>query len=87
MPSNPITSVKIGEEKVEAMTGFFSLGSKIPVDDDFSHGIRRSLFPERKALTNLDSVVKSRNSTFLIKVHVLIPKAAVFTLVMYGCES
>ena len=86
MASDPITSGKIGEEKVEAMTDFFPLGSKIPVDDDFSHEIRRSLFPGRKAMTNLASVAKSRNSTFLIKVHVLISKAVVFTLVMYGCE-
>ena len=68
------------------MTDFLFLGSNITVDDDCSHEIR-SLLPGRKAMTNLDSVAKSRNSTFLTKVHVLTAKAVVFTLVMYGSES
>ena len=68
------------------MTDFLFLGSNITVDDDCSHAIR-SLLPGRKAMTNLDSVAKSRNSTFLTKVHVLTAKAVVFTLVMYGSES
>ena len=68
------------------MTDFLFLGSNITVDDDCSHEIR-SLLPGRKAMTNLHSVAKSRNSTFLTKVHVLTAKAVVFTLVMYGSES
>ena len=84
--SDPITSGQREGEKVEAVTDFLFLSCKITADDDCSHEIR-SLLPGRKAMTNLDSVVKSRNSTFLTKVHVLIAKAMVFTLVMYGCES
>ena len=86
MASDPITSGQIEGEKVEAVTDFLFLGCKITADDDCSHEIR-SLLYGRKAMTNLDNVVKSRNRTFLTKVHVLIAKVMVFTLVMYGCES
>ena len=67
------------------MTDFLFLGSKISVDGDCSHGIRRQLLLGRKAVTNLDSVLKSRAITLLTKVHIV--KAKVFTVVMHGCES
>ena len=78
----PIISWQIEEEKVEAVTDFIFLGSKITVDGDCSHEIKQCLLLGRKAMTNLDSVLKSRNITLLTKV-----KAMVFLLVMYGCES
>ena len=71
-------------EKVEAVTAFL-LGSKITGDADCSHEIRRPLLLGRKAMTNLDSVLKSKDITLLTKVHVV--KAMVFPVVMYGCES
>ena len=67
------------------MTDFLFLGSKITVDGDCSHEIRRRLLLGRKAMTNLDSVLKSRDITLLTKVHIV--KAMVFPVVMYGCES
>ena len=82
MASGPITSWQIQGEKVEAVTDFIFLGSKITVDGDCSHEIKQCLLLGRKAMTNLDSVLKSRNITLLTKV-----KAMVFLLVMYGCES
>ena len=70
---------------MEAVTNFVFLGSKITVDGDCNHGIRRLLLLDRKALTNLDSVLKSRDITLLTKVCII--KAMVFPVVMYGCES
>ena len=84
MASCPITSWQIEEEKVETVTDFIFLGSKITVDGDCSHG-KRCLLLGRKAMTNLDSVLKSRDITLLTKVHTV--KAMVFPVVMYGCES
>ena len=72
-------------EAMETMTDFIFLGSKITADGDFSHEIKRHLLPGRKAMTNLDSILKSRNVTFLTKVCLV--KAMVFPVVMYGCES
>ena len=83
--SSPITLWKIEREKVEAVTDFIFLGSKITVDDDCSHAIKRRLLFRRKAMTNLDSVLKSRDITLLKKVCIV--KAMVFAVVMYGCES
>ena len=85
MASGPITSWKLEGEKVEAVTDFIFLGSKITVDDDCCHAIKRCLLLRRKAMTNLDSVLKSRDITLLIKVHTV--KPMVFPLVMYGCKS
>ena len=85
MASGPITSWQIEGEKVEVMTYFLFLGSKITVDDDCSHEIRRQLFLGRKAMTNLDSMLKSRDITLPTKV--LIVEAMVFPGVTYGCES
>ena len=68
---------------MEAVTGFIFLGSKITVDGDCSHEIKRCLLIGRKAMTNLDSVLKSRDITLLTKVHTV----EVFPVVMYGCES
>ena len=70
---------------METVTDFISLGSKITVDSDYSHEIKRCLLLGRKAITNLDSALKSRAITFLTKVHLV--KAVVFPVVMYGCES
>ena len=85
MASSPITSWQIEGENVEVVTDFFFLGSKITMDGDCSHEIRRRLLLGRKTMTNLDSVLKSRDITLLAKVHVV--KATVFPVVMYGCES
>ena len=71
--------------KVEAVTDFLFLGSKITSDGDHSHEIRRRLILGRKAMTNLDSVLKSKDITLLTEVHIV--KAMVFPVVMYGCES
>ena len=70
---------------METVTGFIFLGSKITADDDCSHEVKRLLLLERKAMTNLDSILKSRDTTLLTKVHVV--KAMVFPIVMYGWES
>ena len=85
MASGPITSWQIEGEKVEAGTDFIFLGSKITVDGDFSHENKRHLLLGRKAMTNLDSVLKSRDITSPTNVHVV--KAMVFPVVMHGCES
>ena len=84
MASRPITSWQMDEEKVKTVTDFIFLGSKITVDGDCSHKIRRCLLLGRKAMTNLDSV-KSKDITLPPKVAIV--KAMVFLVVMYGCES
>ena len=85
MAFNPITSWQIEGEKVEVMTDFLFLDSKITVDCDCSHEIRRCLLLGRKAMTNLDSVLKSRDIT--LPTNVWIVKAMVFPVVTYGCEK
>ena len=85
MASGPITSWQIDGGKVKTVTNFIFLGSKISVDSDCSHKIRRCLFLGRKAMTNLDRVLKSRDITLLTKVQIV--KTMVFPVVMYGCES
>ena len=85
MTSGYITAWQIEGGKVEVVTDFLFLGSKITVDSDCSHEIRRQLLLGRKATTNLDSVLKSRDITLLTKVHIV--KAKVFLVVTYGCES
>ena len=85
MASSPITSWQIDRENVERITDFIFLGSKITADGDCSHGIKRCLPLGRKALTNLDSILKSRDITFPTKVCLI--KGMVFLVVMYGCES
>ena len=85
MASSPITPWQIDGETMETVTDFTFLGSKITADGDCSHEIKRCLLLGRKAMTNLDSVLKSRDITLLIKVHLV--KAIVFPVVMYGCES
>ena len=85
MASGPITSWQIGGETMEKVSDFIFLGSKITADGNCSHEIKRHLFLERKAMTNLDSVLKSGDITLLAKVHLV--KAMVFPVVMYGCES
>ena len=85
MASGPITSWQKEGGKVEAVTDFIFLGSKITVDSDRSHEIKRSLLLGRKAMTNLESVLKGRDITLLTKVSTV--KAMVFPVVMYGCES
>ena len=82
---DPITSWLMDGEKVETVTELIFLGSKITADSDCSHEIKRYLLPGRKAMTNLDSILKSRDIILLTKVHLV--KAMVFPLVMYGCES
>ena len=85
MAFGPITSQQIDGETVETVTGFISLGSKITADGNCSHEIKRHLLLGRKAITNLDSILKSRDITLPTKVHLV--KAMVFPVVMYGCES
>ena len=85
MAYNPITLWQIVEEKVEAVTNFILLGSKITVDGDCSHEIKTCLLLGRKAMTNLESVLKSRDITWPTKVH--IAKVMVFPGVMHTCES
>ena len=77
--------MQIDGEKMEMVTGFLFLGSKITADGDYSHEIKRPLLLGRKAMTNLDSILKSRNITLPTKIHLV--KAMVFPVVMYGCES
>ena len=84
MASGPITSWQIDGEKVETVTDFIFLGSKITADGDGSHEIKRRLLLGRKAVTNLDSILKIRDITWPTKV--LTVKAMVFTVIMYGCE-
>ena len=85
MASGPITSWQIDGEIVETLTDFIFLGSKITADGDCSHEIERHLLFGRKAMTNLDSILKSRDITLPTKVQLV--KAMVFPVVMYGCES
>ena len=85
MTSGPITAWQIDGETMEAVTDLIFLGSKIIADGDCSHKIKRHLLLGRKAMTNLDSILKSRDITLLTKVHLV--KAMVFPVVMYGCES
>ena len=85
MASGPITSRQINGKTMETVECFISLGSKITVDGDCSHGIKRHLLLERKSITKLDSMLKSRGITLLRKVHIV--KAMIFLVVMYGCES
>jgi len=85
MVSGPITSWKIDGETIETVTEFIFMGSKITADGDCSHKIKRRLLLGTKAMTNLDSILKSRDITLLTKVHTV--KAMVFPVVMYGCES
>ena len=85
MPSGPITSWEIDGETVETVADFIFLGSKITADGDYRHEIKRCLLLGRKAMTNLGSILKSRNITLPTKVCLV--KAMVFPVVMYGCES
>ena len=85
MASGPITSWQIDEETVETVADFILGGSKITADGDCNREIKRRLLLGRKVMTNLDSILKSRDITLSIKVHLV--KAMVFPVVMYGCES
>ena len=85
MASDPITLWQRDVKTMETMTDFIFLGSKITADGDCSHEIKRCLLLVRKAMTNLDSVLKSRDITLLTKVHIV--KAMVFLVVIYGCDS
>ena len=85
MASGPIASWQIDGETIKTVRDFIFLGSKITADGDCSHEIKRRLLLGRKAMTNLDSILKSRDIIFLTKVHLV--KAMVFPVVMYGCES
>ena len=85
MASGPITSWEIDGETVETVSGFICLGSKITADGDCSHEIKRHLLLGRKAMKNLDSILKSRDITLPTKVYMV--KAVVFPVVIYGCES
>ena len=85
MVSSPITSWQIDGETMETVRGFVFLGSKITADGDYSHEIKRRLLLGRKVMTNLESILKSRDITLPTKVHLF--KAMVFPVVMYGCES
>ena len=83
MVSGPITSQQIDGETVETVSDFIFLGSKITEDGDYSHEIKRRLLLGRKVMTNLDSILKSRDITLPTKVHLV--KAMVFPMVIYGC--
>ena len=85
MASGPITSWQIDGEIVEAVADFIFLGSKVTADGDCSHEIKGCLLLGRKVMTNLDSILESRDITLPTKVHLV--KAMVFPVVMYGCES
>ena len=85
MASSPITSWQIDGERVETVSDFIFGGSKITADGDCNYEIKRHLLLGRKVMTNLDSILKSRDITLLTKVHLV--KAMVFPVVMYGCES
>ena len=85
MASGPIISWEIDGETVETVSDFIFLGSKITADDNFNHEIKRCLLLGRKVMTNLDSILKSRDITLPTKVHLV--EAMVFPMVMYGCES
>ena len=85
MASGPITSWQLDGETVETMADFIFLGPKITADGDCSHEIKRRILIGRKVMTNLDSILKSRDITLPTKVHLV--KAMVFPVVMYGCKS
>ena len=85
MASGPITSWQIDGETVERMAHFIFLGSKIIADGDFRHEIKRCLLLGRKVMTNLDSILKSRDITLPTKIHII--KGTVFPVVMHGCEK
>ena len=85
MSSGPITSWQIDRETLEALTEFIFLGSKITADNDGSYEVKRCLLLGRKVMTNLNSILKSRDITLSTKVHLV--KAMVFPVVVYGCES
>ena len=85
MASGPINSWEIDGETVETVSDFIFLGSKITTDGDCSHEIKRCLLLGRKVMTNLDSILKSRDITLPTNIHLV--KAVVFPVVMYGCES
>ena len=85
MASRPITSWQIDEETMETVTDFIFLGSKITADGDCSHEIKRHLLLGRKAIANLDSILKSRDIALSTNVHLV--KVTVFLVIMYGCES
>ena len=85
MASGPISSWQIDGERVETVSDFIFLGSKITVDGECSHEIKRRLLLGKKVMTNLDSILKSRDITLPTKVHLV--KAMVFLVVMYGCEN
>ena len=85
MASGPITTWEVNGERVETVSDFIFLGSKITADGDCSHEIKRHLLHGRKFMTNPDSIFKSRDITLPTKVHLV--KAMVFPVVMYGCES
>ena len=87
MAPGPITSWQIGGERVETVADFIFLGSKITVDSDYSHEIKRCLLLGKKATMNLDSVLKSRDSDITLPTKVHMVKAMVFPVVMYECES
>ena len=84
MATGPVTSRQIDGETVETVRDFIFLGSKITEDGDCSHEIKRHLLLEKKVMTNLDSLLKSRDNTFPTKVHLI--KAMIFPIVMFGCE-
>ena len=85
MASGPIIPWQIDGETMKTVTGFIFMGSKITADGDCSHEIKRCLLLGRKAMTNIDSILKSRDITMPTKVHLV--KAMVFPVAMYGCES
>ena len=85
MASGPITSWQIDGKPVETVTDFIFLGSKVTADDDCSHEFKRCLLLGKKAMTNLDSILKNRDITLLTNVHLV--RAMVFPVVMYGCET
>ena len=85
MAPGPITSWQVEGETMETVADFIFLGSKITADADCSHEIKRCLLLERKVMTNLDNILKSRDITLLTKVRLV--KAVIFPVVMYGCES
>ena len=85
MASSPITSQQIDGETTETLTVFIFLGSKITADGEYSHEIKRHLLLGRRVMTNLDSILKSRDITLLTKLHIV--KAMVSPVVMHGCES
>ena len=85
MASSPIASCRIDGETMETVTDFIFLGSKITADGDYSYEIKRRLLFGRKALANLESILKSRDISLLTKVHIV--KAMIFPVVRYGCES